>query len=280
MKLARPPSLEQYPRSAAIASGDRLVELVEQALFDQSTAEPYRLFLKLTPKELFAVSKDESPAHQLAVGKLRFPVGNWVGKPESMFLHSFCTQLKGKMDELALRTPGSWRVVGARPSASFRARFARRSTGLSPQFVQRMDDAMDPDKPRQLTEGVEVRDPVIDVEFAFAEITGAKPIDAAWAQYGSKASIQYAWIEGGCKMRHMPPRYRQQRDLAMLILASMGDFDPAEIEADITWSPEAEERAKKLIEFGLSDEEIAGAVGIPTRRVGEFRVPAKKEKSA
>lgn len=273
------PTLQRLPTDNGIAyeakvSGpDHMTDLIEDVLHN-APVETIRLFTRLTPRELLAVRPDERAAHQLWSGQIRLPVSNASSSTERQFKDKVGRQIAALIEQASERRIGTWRVVGASITQAHRVRWTRQPTGLSRRDVEIPDERMGENEVRQVTRAVEVKDPVLLLNVALAEVTGAKPVDQAWTRDGRPTSAYYGWIQEGAKEYMTPPRERRARDEARAVLVAMFGEDACTVERP-PMTEEQQARVVQLLKLGLSVAEVARAVGAMPEEVEKLAPPAK-----
>lgn len=245
-----------------------MAELIDD-LLENAPKEHIRLYTELTPAELWAVRPDGRAAHQLWSDSVRMVVSAAQDITERQFKHKVGMQIATILSDLADRRIGVWRVVGVSIRREHRMRWTRKPTGLSRAVVEREDDRADPEEARQMTKPVEVKDPVLMLDLALAETTGAGPVDQAWEREGKQTSMYYRWIQDGAPVRLTPPRERRAREKAIELIAATHGVTPSESDPALT--EEAEARVLALLKLKLTPTEVAGAVGASLAQIEKLK---------
>jgi len=247
-----------------VGSRANLLALIESIL--ESDRDPRcRMSDHVAPADL--VSEEGGRARfQLRAHDIRFPVRTMLSLGRNTVRGATRAQLIDAVEAANRWQPGEWRVVAATHSEAFRHFWTRQPSGLSASDR----DAMFAKPPEQesismqLTKPVQARDPVLIVHLALAEVSRQDPQQG---QKNQKASAWDTFVRTGGLIQHMPFKGRQTREAAVRIICDVNEMD----ESDLL-SPLSEEMAARVHElrgYGLSDEEIAGAIRVNPGQVAQ-----------
>jgi len=214
--------------------------------------------------DLLAVENGRA-LYQLKYKRLRYPMDDTWNLRENMARGSIRASLIDAVETAARHMPGEWRVVALTfYDQGWRNRFTRQASGMSQEEVERHFAGADPTtkKTMQLTQAVEVKDPVLYLDLALAEMTQAIPVNSPAFRYPEKSMRQAhssydQFVESQGLMRHLPFAARQQRIEASRIICEHYDIEEATGPAPERITDEVRTRVRQFTTMGLSASETA-----------------------
>ena len=233
------------------------------------------------PKDLLAEPKVKV-AYDLRAGMFRYSVRGVVSKMgQRQFRGMVYETLRSHAATLSEIFGGTWKPVGGRIEWGTRMRTQAQPTGVDEEALGQA--AFDPttgkysDAPQRVVHvPMEEQDVVLRV--AFAELTQKPIICPLYEQRQNRSGARFGYAESGGLVKRMGSRDLEQRDNAReLIEFTNSAEDPvsADLPADV------KKRAKKfLMDFNMTAEEAAGALGVNVAPIRDFHAGLLSKKEA
>jgi hypothetical protein len=200
---------------------------------------------------------------QLCTRAIRFPLSNFLALGRGHARGATRAMLIDAIESAKRWQTGEWRIVAATTSETFRARGRRAPSGLSEHDQKAMFAKPDEkEQNMQRTKLVDQRDPVLVVHLALAEVSQVDPVQG---QKNQKRSAWDTFVKTNGLLNHMPRQGREMRHEAIRIICDHYDVSEEATLPELTKAQVA--KVHKLRGFGLTDEEVAGAMKVRESQV-------------
>lgn len=244
-----------------VGSREGLMELIVDIL-EKDPDQTCRMMQNVDPVSLLG-ERDGRAEFQLCTRTLRFPLANYIPLKRGHARGATRAQIYDAIASAKRWQNGEWRIVAATTSEAFRARWTRQPSGLSAGDQKAMfAEPSSKEQNIQLTKPVQAQDPVMVVHLALAEVSQQDPVQG---QKNQKRSAWDTFVKTGGRLTHMPRQGREMRAEATRIICDHYEVSPDDALPELTKEQVA--KVHKLRGFGLSDDEVAGAMKVHEAQV-------------
>lgn len=178
-------------------------------------------------KQWFALDEEGRICHQLALlDNWKLNVASYSGHTFARIYDVIAAAVSTKLNNLVKQNGGSWRLAGVswRP----RTRVRKIAVGEAGGDVGMIElAAKSPNfkaKDHQTVRRNKTRYESIEIELAFVETTGERPIDYLWNAHGRSGGRGHRFAETKGKLDAMPPEWKKRRNRAKEVIEKTQDI--------------------------------------------------------